>query len=370
MRTSAETESGAFVSLQAVGEFAGRLSLYDEIERPPAPAAGTAGTKTQDLTHVSVRDDRLTEVPEPSISRTASIVNKLALEAKTELEKLTNINKTVKEAVISKLCAIGELSLRLEETPLPQCGPAHTIIVTSDEKADTADQVTEKVRTAVDSRKRRVCVDRLRKTRDQKVIISCPTQKNIEKISGQLKERKGLKIRQAARKLPLVVIRDVRKENTDEDIVKSIRKQNKHATADLDWSSIEVKVKFRRRAKNDLECHPVLEVSPELWRRLVDAGYVYVGLQRRPVWDQSPQCTQCLGFGHTRKYCMGTAEKCARCGGEHKSQACEKRQNGEPPKCINCSRNKLDDTAHGAFSSECSVRNKWDALARARVSYA
>ncbi|GBP70326.1 hypothetical protein EVAR_52345_1 [Eumeta japonica] len=152
----------------------------------------------------------------------------------------------------------------------------------------------EKLRTAVDTRKTGVCVDRLRKTRDQKVIIiSCPTKKDIEKISGQLKENKGLKIRETARKLPLVVIRDVRKENTDEDIVKSIKKQNKYATADLDWSSIEVKVKFRRRAKNDLECHPVPEVTPELWRRLVDAGYVYVGLQRRPVLNQSPlvQCS-------------------------------------------------------------------------------
>ncbi|GBP54642.1 hypothetical protein EVAR_35904_1 [Eumeta japonica] len=201
----------------------------------------------------------------------------------------------------------------------------------------------DKVRTTVDARKTGVCVDRLRKTRDQKVIISCPTKKDIEKISGQLKESKGLKIREAARKLPLVTS-----------------------------TGAASKLKFRRRAKNDLECHPVLEVSPELWRRLVDAGYVYVGLQRRPVSDQSPlvQCTQCLGFGHTRKYCTGTAEKCAHCGGQHKSQACEKRQNGEPPKCINCSRDKLDDTAHGAFNSECSVRNKRDALARGRVSYA
>ncbi|GBP98376.1 hypothetical protein EVAR_98417_1 [Eumeta japonica] len=109
---------------------------------------------------------------------------------------------------------------------------------------------------------------------------------------------RGLKIKEATRKLPLVLIRDVRKENPDEGIVKSIKKQNKHATADVDWSSIEIKVKFRRRVKNDLECHPVLEVSSELWRRLVDARYVYVGLQRRPVWDQSPvvKCTQCLGL--------------------------------------------------------------------------
>ncbi|GBP91345.1 hypothetical protein EVAR_59546_1 [Eumeta japonica] len=75
------------------------------------------------------------------------------------------------------------------------------------------------------------------------------------------------------------------------------------------------------------------------------------------------------GIGHTRKYCTGKAEICAHCGGEHRSQVCEKRQKGEAPKCINCTRDRLDDTAHGAFSSECRVRNKWDAIARARVSY-
>ncbi|GBP20296.1 hypothetical protein EVAR_82171_1 [Eumeta japonica] len=213
-------------------------------------------------------------------------------------------------------------------------------------------ETLERIRKAVEQPKgptrRKMSVDRLREDKGPKVVISCPTRKDIDRMSGQLKE-KGLKVTEATRKLPM----------------------NKHATADLDWGSIEIRVRFRKRARNDHECHPVLEVSPELWRRLVDAGYVYVGLQRRPVWDQSPlvQCTQCLGFGHTRKYCTVKAEICAHCGGEHRSQICEKRQKGEAPKCINCTRDKLNDTAHGAFSSECSVRNKWDAIARARVSY-
>ncbi|GBP66321.1 hypothetical protein EVAR_77938_1 [Eumeta japonica] len=154
---------------------------------------------------------------------------------------------------------------------LPQCGSAHTLIITSEEKADTADHVMEKVRTAVDAR------------------------------------RMG-------------------------DIVESIKTHNKHATAGLDWGGITIRVKFRRRAKNDLECYPVLEFSPELWCRLVDAKYVYVGLQRHPVRDQSPlvQCTQCLGFGHIRKYCTGTAEKCAHCGGEHRFQVAKSAKMASP----------------------------------------
>ncbi|GBP90790.1 hypothetical protein EVAR_102472_1 [Eumeta japonica] len=171
-----------------------------------------------------------------------------------------------------------------KKTPLPQRGSAHTIVVTSQETADTADHVIEKIRRAVDARKMEVCVDRLRKTKDQKVVISCPTEKDIERMNGQLKE-KGLKIKEATRKLPLVVIRDILKENTDEDIVNSLKRQNKHATADLDWGSIEVRVKFRRRARNDRECHPVLEVSPEL---CVDSStWLCMGC-KGAQWDQSP----------------------------------------------------------------------------------
>ncbi|GBP97793.1 hypothetical protein EVAR_90926_1 [Eumeta japonica] len=83
-----------------------------------------------------------------------------------------------------------------------------------------------------------------------------------------------------------------------------------------------------------LECHPVLEVSPALYTRLIKTGYVYVGLQRRPVWDQSPlvQCSRCLGFGHSKKWCREQNDKCAHCGGDHTGPTCPDRKAAQPPK--------------------------------------
>ncbi|GBP11402.1 hypothetical protein EVAR_92914_1 [Eumeta japonica] len=101
----------------------------------------------------------------------------------------------------------------------------------------------DKVRNTSNARKLGVQVDRLRKTRGQK--------------------------------------------NSDEDIIESLKRKNQHATEKIDWNSVNIKVRYRRRARNELKCHPVLELSPELWRRLTDAGDVYVKLQRRLVWDQS-----------------------------------------------------------------------------------
>ncbi|GBP04176.1 hypothetical protein EVAR_19126_1 [Eumeta japonica] len=51
------------------------------------------------------------------------------------------------------LLAGGSNTVCTCETPLPQRGSAHTIIVTSKETADTADHVIEKIRRAVDARR-------------------------------------------------------------------------------------------------------------------------------------------------------------------------------------------------------------------------
>ncbi|GBP85096.1 hypothetical protein EVAR_51215_1 [Eumeta japonica] len=81
-------------------------------------------------------------------------------------------------------------------------------------------------------------------------------------------------------------------------------------------------------------CHPVPEVSPALYTRLIKAGFVYVGLQRRPVWDQSPlvQCSRCLGFSHSKKYCRELNDKCAHCGDDHTGPLCPGRKAAQPPK--------------------------------------
>ncbi|GBP96476.1 hypothetical protein EVAR_48139_1 [Eumeta japonica] len=69
--------------------------------------------------------------------------------------------------------------------------------------------------------------------------------------------------------LPLIIIRDVLKVNSDAQIVESLKRQNGHTTEGLDWGKVEARVRYRRRARNPLECHPVLEVSPALYTRLI-----------------------------------------------------------------------------------------------------
>lgn len=249
----------------------------------------------------------------------------------------------------------------------------YTVIVKSKDPIHTAEEVLQKVGKAVNVREEGIRIDRCRKAKDGKVVIGCSTADDVHKLSGKLRSS-DLTVEEAKPRMPLVEIRNVLAFNTDEEIVQSINKQNPHITGALDVTEKTAKVRFRRKARNPLEEHIVLEVSPKLWRKLTEAGKLYVGMQRREVVDRSPlvQCSACLAYGHTRRLCQEQGDTCAYCAAKHERGKCEARQRAEPPLCVNCAGapgGQGEVGAHTAFSEECPARRKWDAIARSRVAY-
>ncbi|GBP33601.1 Retrovirus-related Pol polyprotein from type-1 retrotransposable element R1 [Eumeta japonica] len=164
----------------------------------------------------------------------------------------------------------------------------HTLIISSRCVDHISDQVVKAIREVVYVRGMGVGVDRVRKARNQKVVLTCAPDDATKRVETLIK----------------IKAKDLQVET----------KRARHRRSRLE--KVEARVCYRRRARNPLECHPVLEVSPALHMRLIKAGFVYVELQRRPVWDQSPlvQCSRCLGFGHSRKFCRKQNDKYAHCG--------------------------------------------------------
>ncbi|GBP47891.1 hypothetical protein EVAR_33608_1 [Eumeta japonica] len=205
--------------------------------------------------------------------------SKNALEAKTAPRAL---NYTEVAARSKPLAAA------VPKTPGPEIrfGRGHILIVSSKYEKHTAEQVVAKLREVVDVREIGVAVDRLRKARNQKVVVSCSSAEDAKKIEEWLEMRRvDLKVSKTERKLLIVVIRDVLKVNTDEDIVRSLRTQNRYIADGIDWEKYRANVCYRKRVRYDLECHPVQEATVELYKRLTKAGYIYMVLQQRPVWD-------------------------------------------------------------------------------------
>ncbi|GBP92816.1 hypothetical protein EVAR_57328_1 [Eumeta japonica] len=284
------------------------------------------------------------------IKRTQDAIDRMDIPNKLEgLRKTLEIKPTTYAAAAAKpkLQAAAK-----PQVPGPKIAAAHTLIVSSRCANHTSDQVVKAIREVVDAREMGVGVDRVRKARNQKVVLTCVSDDAIKRIETRIKTKsKDLQVSKPEPSLPLIIIRDVLKVNSDAQIVESLKRQNGHTTEGLDWGKVEARVRYRRRARNPLECHPVLE--------------------RRPVWDQSPlvQCSRCLGFGHSKKWCREQNDKCAHCGGDHTGPTCPDRKAAQPPKCINCTRAGCEDVAHSALSQECGVRAKWDAIARTKVAY-
>lgn len=285
--------------------------------------------------------------------------------------EVTKLTKTITDLRNDLSSQAGSRPARTEAAPQQRkayAAPLHSIIISSD--GDSSQELITKLRDAVDAKNTGIRVDRLRKAKDQKIVVGCLTKEEIGRVS-EAARAKNLQVKEAQNKDPLIVVRDVLALHTDEEVVSALKVQNSHLMADVEEQHLNLAVKYRKKARNPHTNHIVLQVSPIVWQRLTAAGRVHIDLQRLRVEDQSPliQCSLCLGYGHTRRLCGETVEKCSYCGGPHKWVDCADRLVGEAPTCCNCIHAKFTATDHSAFNQECPVRRKWDALARATTAY-
>ncbi|KAI8431392.1 hypothetical protein MSG28_015924 [Choristoneura fumiferana] len=243
----------------------------------------------------------------------------------------------------------------------------HTVIVSSKDPTKTSEGVLLELDKAVSAQTTGMRLEGVRKARNQKVVVNCASQNDLELLRKAAEGK--LNAEYPRMKNPLVCIRDVLNYHKDEDLPQMLLAQNKHLLSDLKIEASDLKLRYRKRARNPLCCHPVFELPPAAWKRLVEAEKVYIGLQRQKVEDQSPlvQCTRCLAYGHTKTLCREVSTNCRFCLHCHGPQKCPQEQ----PVCINCTRAGRDqaEAQHEAFSQECRERQKWDALARSRIAY-
>ncbi|KAL4705299.1 hypothetical protein ACJJTC_018985, partial [Scirpophaga incertulas] len=104
----------------------------------------------------------------------------------------------------------------------------------------------------------------------------------------------------------------------------ALKNQNPTIFSDLGEGEEEIKIKYRRKARNPLTSHYILATSPGVWRKAVERGTLRIDLQQVRVEDQSPliQCTRCLGFGHSKRFCREEVDLCSHCGGPHLRGEC------------------------------------------------
>lgn len=134
---------------------------------------------------------------------------------------------------------------------------------------------------------------------------------------------------------------------------------------------LRIEERFRRRTRNPHQSHVVLRVSPKLWKRATDKGRLYTDIQQVAVEDQTPliQCSRCLEYGHGRKNCKESDNRCHYCGDHHIQAQCPNRLAGLPQTCSNCKKRNHFNADHAVFSTNCTIRQRNDELARKNIRY-
>lgn len=292
-------------------------------------------------------------------------------ESNQKMAELKNVMDQQKEVIERTTYA----SVAANTNIRPHCAnreTLHSVVVASTDETESGEEVLDRVRRVVDAKEGWVTVEKVRKAKDRRVILGFKTREEQEKVTQKLgKTENHLLVEEVKNKDPLFVLRDVLSINTDEDVLKALRNQNRDVFRGLDEGDDRIVVKYRRRARNPHTGHIVLSTSPKIWRRVVELGVVRIDLQQIRVADQSPlvQCTRCLSYGHSKRFCREAVDLCSHCGGPHMRAECTEWLADAAPSCRNCARAGMGRAEHNAFSQDCPVRRRWDALARSATAY-
>lgn len=329
----------------------------------------TESTSTISHTAPAASAEDLAKVVISELRQQTELVAAARLDVNAVKDQLEKLNMNVAQNKVQN----GITYATMAAAPKPLASPLPSTIVSSVDDHDSSEDVISKIREAVSAKTSGIRVDRLRKAKDKKVVLGCHTREELAKVAEKLKSgNPTLQMEEKENRDPLVMLRDVLNFNTDEDILGALRKQNDHILGGIPAEDYRASVRYRRKARNPLESHVVLQVSPPVWNRLTATGRIHIDLQRVKVEDQSPllTCSRCLGYGHGRKSCTKSVDTCSHCAGEHlRSAQCPVWRAGDPPTCRNCQNSNLDRSDHNSFDEACPIRRKWDALARSWVAY-
>lgn len=245
------------------------------------------------------------------------------------------------------------------------------VMVESADPRHTSDDVLNEVKRTVDVVELGIGVSRVRKIRNQKVVVACDTGEGRALLQEALRKSGGkLTASPVAQRNPLLRLMEVAPDLSDRKLEEAVIKQNAGAISGTPQDGRSIKVIRRTRGRTDAVQNVIVEVSPALWQALQNRR-IKLGYQSGVLAvDHSPlvQCYKCMGFGHMARECTKGA-CCGHCSGAHETRACGSRD--AAPTCINCREAGLggDAIAHPAYRSECPVWLRWDRLARAAVNY-
>lgn len=224
------------------------------------------------------------------------------------------------------------------------------------ENVDTAMLIKKKV----DIKNMEMGVTKIRKGNNGTVILGCETGEEMAKLKTTVQSKLGdnfkvMESLQMKPKLKIVYIDEEEWKLSDEELIDTIKKQNKFGLREESNIKIIKRLKTQTNRRGRTEGTIIIEVDERTHELMLKQGKVNIGWKRCPVFNHISvkRCFKCWGYRHIVKNCIRDVA-CHKCAGNHNSNECTTNEK----KCINCkyknqSYNLKIKDDHDALSPEC-----------------
>lgn len=302
-----------------------------------------------------------------------SLQNKVILNQEDYIEKLETLIKKASNEEKKYEEKSYAMVVREKSHPIPKANFALLISSNNDKPADEIEKILkDKIKVS----KLGIGISGLKKTYQNKIILTCEKQNDTEKIVNEINKNPdiGIHANEIKKKKPCIMMKGVDAYYNEKELIIDLINQNediKNAmTTETDNEPIIVKKKLKNK-KSDKLSNFIIQTTPKLRKIIISKERINIGYTKAHVEDCDPlmQCYHCLGYGHTSLRCLENMKspRCLHCAGEHKIQDCPKKQ--EPAKCHNCTNRKGYQNEHPGNSYLCEFRKKMLKNAQMRIEY-
>ncbi|CAH1393465.1 unnamed protein product [Nezara viridula] len=179
--------------------------------------------------------------------------------------------------------------------------PLFNLIIKSKSKKD-AEVLKREFKTVIKPKDLQIGINKISAKKDS-IIVETNTPHEREIIQQKLQNAQDLVVRQANRRKPKLIFKDIDEEVTIENFTEHLVKQN--AALEIDPSSIRPVIFLKNRRNNRI--HAVIETDAATRTKLI---YNKIGLGHKKHWAEDywriRRCTKCCKFHHSEDQCQGT----------------------------------------------------------------
>lgn len=222
--------------------------------------------------------------------------------------------------------------------------PDPSIVIGSKDEKLGAKELCAKIKSTIKPAKVNAAVSGIRLLGKNKVLISCPTREDMNKMKTAVQDvavLNGFTVEDRKQTTTYVRIKGVWKETTDDEIYESLYNQNgleKTFKTFLEFKNVIKIVSVKSNARGFTK-DVLFTASPAICKYFEGESKISIGFQKLlcKTTINPLQCYKCYAFGHRGIHCKDT-DRCPHCAGEHTSKDCPKKDDDSQRKCINCCR--------------------------------